>query len=145
MFALESKGMTSSLLERVNTESDRVTRLTGRLFMTAQIISILCRRSRANNFESLRSVSKLLKMRILDSTEICVLFVLLSRTDVTARPGVVSSYTAKRSVGVCYNFTRLTVFDKQNGQSGNQRLSRQVIAWAAKEVACATVDTKDEG
>ena len=69
MFALESKGMTSSLLERVNTESDRVTRLTGRLFMTAQIISILCRRSRANNFESFRRVSKLLKTRILDSTK----------------------------------------------------------------------------
>ena len=74
----------------------------------------------------------------------CVLFILLSRTDVTARPGVVSSYTAKRSVGVGYNFTRLTVFDKQNGQSGNQRLSRHVIARAAKEVARATVNTKDE-
>ena len=69
MLALESKGMTSSLQERVNTESDRVTRLTGRLFMTAQIISILWRRSRANNFESLRSVSKLLNTRILDSTK----------------------------------------------------------------------------
>ena len=74
-----------------------------------------------------------------------MLFVLLSRTYVTTQSGVVSSYNAKRSVGVCYNFTRLTVFDKQNGQSGNQRLSRQVIAWAAKEVAGATVNTKDEG
>ena len=64
-----------------------------------------------------------------------MLFVLLSWSDVTTRPGVISCYTAKGSVGVGYNFTRLTVFDKQNGQSRNQQLSRQVIAWAAKEVA----------
>ena len=74
-----------------------------------------------------------------------MLLVWLSWTDIATRPGVVSGYTAKRSVGVGYNFTRLTVFDKQNGQSGNQRLSRQVIARAAKEVARATVNTKDEG
>ena len=38
--------------------------------MTAQMISILWRRSRVKSFESLRSVSKLLNTRILDSTKL---------------------------------------------------------------------------
>ena len=64
--------------------------------------------------------------------------------DIATRPWVVGGYTAKRRVCIGYNFTRHTVFYKQNGQSGYQRLSRQVIARAAKEVARATVNTKDE-
>ena len=49
--------------------------------------------------------------------EVGVLFILLARSDVATRPGVIYCYTAKGCVGVGDNFTRLAIFNKQNGRA----------------------------
>ena len=48
-------------------------------------------------------------------------------------------------MGVGDNFTRLAIFNKQNGQSGNKLLSGQVVARTTKKEPGGTVHPKDEG
>ena len=48
-------------------------------------------------------------------------------------------------MGVGDNFTRLAIFNKQNGQSGNKLLSGQVVARTTKKEPSGTVHPKDEG
>ena len=54
-----------------------------------------------------------------------MLFVLLARSDIATRPRIVHSNASKRRMGIRDNFTRLAVFDKKNGQSGNKRFTGQ--------------------
>ena len=141
MFALERRGMMSSLGERVKIALPRLILFTGLAFITETMMSNLC--SKSDEKRSLfNDVSKLLKTRMLLSTKLenCSLPAL----GLMLQPGqgllvAMETKVAWASVMISAGWAYL-----MHLQGRNQGFGREIVHGKAKEESGTAVDSKQQ-
>ena len=129
MFALERRGIISSLGERVKIALPREILFTGRVFITETMMSILCSKSEDSNA---------------GLAEVGELFPATSGSNGATRPRIVGGYGDEGGMGIRDDLNWLGVLDEEHLHGRDQGLGGEIMHWKAKEESSGAVDSKQQ-